>query len=64
MTPGVNPDKAWENKVDALIWDGKQVPVIGGPVFAVLTGMFVAVIWKDKQELQPGLSFTSKKILQ
>lgn len=43
---------------------GKQVPVIGGPVFAILTGMLLSLIWKDKTKIQPGIAFTSKKVLQ
>ena len=39
-------------------------PVIGGPVFAILAGMIVAMIIGSRAVLQPGIAFTSKKILQ
>lgn len=43
---------------------GKQFPVIGGPVFAILAGMVITLLLKDKSKLQGGITFTSKKILQ
>lgn len=43
---------------------GKIFPVIGGPVFAILTGMVITLFLKDKTGLQAGITFTSKKILQ
>ncbi|MCC8077102.1 MAG: YeiH family protein [Oscillospiraceae bacterium] len=43
---------------------GKQVPVIGGPVFGILLGMLITLFLKDKRKLEPGIQFTSKKILQ
>lgn len=43
---------------------GKQFEVIGGPVFAILIGMVITVFIKDKGNLQAGITFTSKKILQ
>ena len=43
---------------------GKVLPVIGGPVFAILIGMVLALFWKRKDGVQPGVAFTSKKILQ
>lgn len=43
---------------------GKAVPVIGGPVFAILIGMFITLLWKDKKFCGDGIRFTSKKILQ
>jgi uncharacterized integral membrane protein (TIGR00698 family) len=43
---------------------GIKFPIIGGPVFAILTGMTVSLCIKDKTALQKGISFTSKKILQ
>lgn len=42
---------------------GKQFPIIGGPVSAILLGMIIAFFPK-KQSLQSGITFTSKKILQ
>lgn len=43
---------------------GKLLPVVGGPVFAILVGMVLALLIKRKDILQPGINFTSKKILQ
>lgn len=43
---------------------GKKFPIIGGPVFAILMGMIINLFLKDKTALQPGITFTSKKILQ
>lgn len=43
---------------------GKLLPVVGGPVFAILIGMVLALLIKRKDILQPGINFTSKKILQ
>lgn len=43
---------------------GKWQPVIGGPVFAILIGMILAFAVKDGEILQPGIKYTSKKILQ
>ena len=43
---------------------GKQFPLIGGPVFAILIGMIIGVFMKDKSSFQSGITFTSKKILQ
>ena len=41
---------------------GHAFPVIGGPVFAILAGMVVAMIIGSRAILQPGIAFTSKKI--
>ncbi len=43
---------------------GKQMPVIGAPVFAILAGMIITLFLKQKGKLQPGITYTSKKILQ
>lgn len=45
-------------------WLGKLLPVVGGPVFAILMGMVVTQLWKDKTKVQAGIAYTSKKILQ
>lgn len=49
--------------VPSLIF-GKLVPVIGGPVTAILLGMIVTMFIKDKTPFADGIKFTSKKILQ
>ncbi|MFA9465552.1 MAG: YeiH family protein [Velocimicrobium sp.] len=41
-----------------------ELEVIGAPVLAILMGMILAVIIKDKTSYQEGIRFTSKKILQ
>ena len=43
---------------------GRLLPVVGGPVFAILAGMLLALLMKDKSRTQAGVAFTSKKILQ
>ena len=43
---------------------GDLLPLIGGPVFAILFGMIAAIFWKNKDTIRPGVSFTSKRILQ
>lgn len=43
---------------------GKAFPIIGGPVFAILIGMLLTLLISKKDKIQPGISFTSKKILQ
>lgn len=43
---------------------GKLLPVVGGPVFAILIGMIIALFYQKKNRTQPGIAFTSKKVLQ
>lgn len=43
---------------------GNAFPVIGGPVFAILIGMVVALWWKDQGPCRSGVLYTSKKVLQ
>lgn len=43
---------------------GKQFPIIGGPVIAIIAGMIITMFLKDKSTLENGIKFTSKKILQ
>lgn len=43
---------------------GQAIPVIGGPVFSILIGMVLTLLIKQKDSLQPGVTYTSKKILQ
>ena len=45
-------------------WIGKQVPIVGGPVIAILFGMVVSLFWSDKGRAATGIKFTSKYILQ
>lgn len=43
---------------------GRLLPVIGGPVFAILFGMILSMLLKKRDRYQAGIAFTSKKILQ
>lgn len=43
---------------------GIWFPIAGGPVFAILIGMCLAMLLKKTDRLQPGVKYTSKKILQ
>ncbi len=43
---------------------GRLAPVIGGPVFAILIGMVLTLCIPQKEKLQSGIIYTSKKILQ
>ncbi len=43
---------------------GNIFPVIGGPVFAILIGMVLALVIKNRAPLESGVKYTSKKILQ
>ncbi len=45
---------------------GQQFEIVGGPVFGILFGMFLAVLLRrsNTAALQPGIKFTSKYILQ
>lgn len=43
---------------------GKAFPIIGGAVIAILAGMVVTLVLKDKTAFAAGIQFTSKKVLQ
>jgi uncharacterized integral membrane protein (TIGR00698 family) len=43
---------------------GGLAPVVGAPVFAVLSGIAIAVVRKPSARFKPGIAFTSKKVLQ
>lgn len=45
---------------------GKQIEVVGGPVFAILIGMVLALVFPmhRREPLAAGVTYTSKKILQ
>lgn len=43
---------------------GRKFPVVGGPVFAILLGMILTFFIRNKTTLQPGITFSSRKILQ
>ena len=43
---------------------GRLFPIVGGPVFAILAGMIITLFYQNKNATQPGITYTSKKILQ
>lgn len=43
---------------------GNIFPVIGGPIIAIILGMIISLVWKDKDKFDDGIGFTSKYILQ
>ncbi|MBE5938704.1 MAG: YeiH family putative sulfate export transporter [Lachnospiraceae bacterium] len=43
---------------------GKQFPIIGGAVIAIILGMIVNLFFKDKSPYGNGIQFVSKKVLQ
>ncbi len=43
---------------------GQAFPVIGGPVFAIILGMIIALAWNKRGCTQDGIKFTGKKVLQ
>lgn len=51
--------------IAVLAWFfGKMFPIIGGAVIAILLGMIVTLFLKNKEKLEIGIRFTSKKVLQ
>lgn len=48
----------------AVLVLGKLVPVVGAPVFAILLGMLVALVWPVQAAFKSGVGFVSKKVLQ
>lgn len=43
---------------------GKQFPIVGGPVIAIVLGMCHTLFIKDKTDVEAGIKFVSKKVLQ
>lgn len=45
---------------------GKQIEVVGGPVFAILFGVVLALVFPKnrREQLAAGVTYTSKKVLQ
>lgn len=43
---------------------GSTFPLIGGPILAILFGMIIALLLRNKGRYEAGIKFTSKKILQ
>lgn len=40
---------------------GKLLPVVGGPVFAILIGMVIALFLKKRDKIQSGITLLPKK---
>ncbi len=43
---------------------GSRAPVVGAPVIAIVIGVVIAVVRRPSSRLRPGMTFTSKKVLQ
>ena len=43
---------------------GNIIPIVGGPIIAILLGMIIAIKWKNRSNFDEGISYTSKYILQ
>lgn len=43
---------------------GNMFPIVGGAVIAIIAGMIITLLLKDKSKMEAGIKFTSKKILQ
>ena len=43
---------------------GQLIPVVGGPVFAIFIGIIIGIFLKNRENLDAGITYTSKKILQ
>ena len=43
---------------------GKVFPLVGGPVFAILAGMLITLVYRSKENTQSGIAYISKKVLQ
>jgi uncharacterized integral membrane protein (TIGR00698 family) len=43
---------------------GKNFPLIGGPIIAIISGMLLSLLVQNKSKYAPGITFASKKVLQ
>src|SRR5438132_938188 len=43
---------------------GNIYPLIGGPVFGILIGMLLTLVFPDAKTFQKGVSYTAKNLLQ
>ncbi|MDQ2872233.1 MAG: YeiH family protein [Candidatus Eremiobacteraeota bacterium] len=43
---------------------GRLLPLVGGPVFAIVIGMILATLRKPGERITPGIRFASRQILQ
>lgn len=41
-----------------------RLEIVGAPVIAIISGMLISIIIHDKSRFQPGIQYTSQKILQ
>ena len=46
-------------------WElGKFFPLVGGPVFGIIIGIFISILLKNRGKFDLGINFVSKKVLQ
>ena len=46
-------------------WElGKFFPLVGGPVFGIIIGIFISILLKNRVKFDLGINFVSKKVLQ
>lgn len=51
--------------ISSIAWiAGNKFPIIGGPIIAILIGMVMNLVIKDKANFDKGIKFCSKKVLQ
>lgn len=43
---------------------GNIFPIVGGPVFGIVLGLFIGNLWSKPKTVTAGLTFASKKVLQ
>ncbi len=43
---------------------GRELPIVGGPVFGIVLGLLIAVVRKPDVRFAPGIRFASKTVLQ
>ena len=58
--------KSWKGILVCLVMAvpcwllGQKFPIVGGPVFGILAGMIVTLLWRDKTAAQPSRSCRKK----
>lgn len=45
-------------------WLGQRFPLVGGPVFGMLTGLLLRLVWSPGAAYRPGITLCSKQVLQ
>lgn len=63
--PTLAPGLALATVIAILAWVlGRQLPLVGGPVFGILIGMAVRQVFAPGERLLPGIAFGGKQVLQ